>query len=123
MKQLLLYNLGEIKEEQILSLCSAQHIAFRKVLTDDYLETLGSLLNVKDAGKIGIPFTGIPFTDEMLVFHNFKEKEIDKFLEQYKSKGIESIHLKAQTTMHNIDWNSLRLHDELAQEHKYFSRS
>ncbi len=122
MKQLLLYNVNGKKEEQILNLCSSLHIAPRKVETVEFLESLGALLRVKGMTRLDIPFGGFPFTDEMLVFHDLKDKELDSFLEKYRTRGIEKIALKAQTTLHNIGWNSMKLHDELTQENKAMSQ-
>ncbi len=122
MKKLLLYNLKHEKEEQVLELCSSLHITVIVIKKEDYLESLGALLKIQGTHRINIPFTGFPFTEEMMIFHNFKEKELDNFLEKYHTKKIGKIDLKAQTTPYNIEWNSLKIHDELTQENKIMSQ-
>lgn len=86
MKKLLLYNLKHEKEEQVLELCSSLHITVIVIKKEDYLESLGALLKIQGTHRINIPFTGFPFTEEMMIFHNFKEKELDNFLEKISYK-------------------------------------
>jgi hypothetical protein len=122
MKKLLLYNLEHEKEKQVLELCSSLHITVIIIKKEDYLESLGTLLKIQGTHRINIPFTGFPFTEEMMIFHDFREKELDNFLEKYNTKKIGRIDLKAQTTPHNIEWNSLKIHDELTYENKIMSQ-
>ena len=122
MKKLLLYNLEHEKEKQVLELCSSLYITVIIIKKEDYLESLGTLLKIQGTHRINIPFTGFPFTEEMMIFHDFREKELDNFLEKYNTKKIGRIDLKAQTTPHNIEWNSLKIHDELTYENKIMSQ-
>lgn len=116
-KEILLYNLDNAKGKQISAVCSPLHIECRHVQRDEYLQLIGAL-----AGMPGFPpkarILGPTFDDEMMVFCGFDNDSIYTFLSHYKQAGISPIWLKANLTPHNLQWNSIQMHDELMKEHQ-----
>lgn len=123
MQQILLYNLEGKKAQQIKQLCTLQKIRFKSIAPEQYMETIGSLAGVAGMEKTNVPFTGVPFPDEMLVFVNFNDEALWDFLSRYRKAGIEPINLKAGLTPHNVTWNSIQLRDELMKEHEEIKKN
>ena len=93
-------------------------IKIRIITKEQYNQTLGAL-----AGIDGFPlkeevYTGDGFTDEMLVFKGFDNALLDRFLVEFKKLHLTRIGLKAVLTEHNINWDSIALHEELLAEDK-----
>lgn len=122
MKELLLYNLENSKGAQIEQLCKELGIQFRDVLPQQYLEPVGALAGIKGIELTGIPFTGDPFRDEMLVFSGFDDASLRRFLDSYRLAGIAKVELKAGLTSHNVLWDSIQLRNELKSEHDELER-
>lgn len=116
MKKLLLYNLDNQKGREIECLCKKLNIEYKHIPAADYLEHIGTLAALSGFNRIGLPFTGIPFPDEIILFQNFDSSSLNLFLDKYRSAGIPSVPLKAGLTPTNIHWNSLQLHKELKNE-------
>lgn len=117
MGKILLYNLKNEKRQQIEQLCSFMKIDFEMIKPEEYLEPIGALAGIKGIEKAGIPYTDIPFTEELLLFAGFNDKSLHDFLTRYRQAGISKIDLKAGLTPHNLLWNSIQLRNELRQEH------
>ena len=62
------------------------------------------------------------FDDPMLVFAGFTGQKLDQFLNAMRKQKIPRINLKAMLTEHNVQWDSVTLHDELAKEHEAMKR-
>ena len=120
--EIFLYNLDNAKGRMIEALCSRQGIAYRHVPVADYLERIGYVCGIEGFSRIDIPFTGVPFTDEMILMKGFDNTSLQNFLVAYRDEGISSVMLKAGLTPTNVHWNSLQLHDELAHEYETFRR-
>ncbi len=58
------------------------------------------------------------FDDPMLVFAGFTGTKLNQFLNAMHKQKIPRINLKAMVTEHNVNWDSVTLHEELAKEHK-----
>ena len=132
---LLFYNLENSKGRTLKMLCLRLKIKIRiitkeqynqtllkikiRIITkEQYNQTLGAL-----AGIDGFPlkeevYTGNGFTDEMLVFKGFDNALLDRFLMEFKKLHLTRIGLKAVLTEHNINWDSIALHEELLAEDK-----
>ena len=123
MKELLLYNLDTPKGREIELLCRQMRIAYKHIPAADYLEHIGTLAGISGFRRIGLPFTGIPFTDEIVLFKNFDNTSLNLFLDKYRTVGIPPVFLKAGLTPTNIHWNSLQLHKELTEEYQALARS
>ncbi len=120
MAEIFLYNLHTPKGEAIEQLCTKLHIKCRHIDPRDYLERLGFITGNKNFERIGIPFTGNAFDDEMMLLKNFEGNTLDLFLEAYRKAGITPVILKAALTPTNIHWNTLQLYEELARERRAF---
>ena len=108
---ILFYNLENSKGRTLKMLCLRLKIKI-------HIETLGAL-----AGIDGFPlkedvYIGDGFTDEMLVFKGFDNALLDRFLVEFKKLHLTRIGLKAVLTEHNINWDSIALHEELLAEDK-----
>lgn len=118
MEEILLYNLEGEKGKQIRQLCAEMKIRFQNISAGQYGEPIGALASGGGMEKTGIPFTGIPFQDEMMVFAGFEDDNLRNFLSRYYQAGIGKVSLKAALTPYNVKWNSAELHDELKREHE-----
>lgn len=58
------------------------------------------------------------FDDPMLVFAGFTGTKLNQFLNAMYKQKIPMVNLKAMLTEHNVNWDSVTLHDELAKEHE-----
>ena len=63
-------------------------------------------------------YTGAGFEDEMLVMANFPAGMMNTFLGLFRRMGIAPVALKAMLTPTNAAWDSEKLHEELAGEHR-----
>lgn len=117
MKELLAYNLNNSKGAQIEQLCAALNIRLRNIKPEQYLEPVGAMAGIKGIELTGIPFTDVPFRDEMLIFVEFDDASLHGFLNSYRQAGIGKVELKAGLTPHNLLWNSIQLRNELKSEH------
>ena len=62
------------------------------------------------------------FNEPMLVFDGFSGQKLDQFLIAMRKQKIPKINLKAMLTEHNVKWDSMTLHDELAREHEAMNK-
>lgn len=53
---------------------------------------------------------------ELLVFCGLEDGLLDRFLAEYRRRGIDPIGLKAVATPHNLFWTVCELTEELEQE-------
>lgn len=118
MEEILLYNLEGEKGKQIRQLCAEMKIRFKSIPAGQYGEPIGALVCTERMEKTGIPFTGIPFQDEMILFAGFEDDRLRNFLSRYYQAGIGKVSLKAALTPYNVKWNSAELHNELKREHE-----
>ena len=54
----------------------------------------------------------------LLVFAGFTGAKLNQFLNAMYKQKIPRVNLKAMLTEHNVNWDSVTLHDELAKEHE-----
>lgn len=125
---ILLYNLDSATvRNKIKFLCIQNGIHIRVVEKNQYdipvgmlafgkKEDMTSYLRSKNSGE------GASFDDPMLVFAGFTGQKLDQFLNAMRKQKIPRINLKAMLTEHNVNWDSVTLHDELAKEHEAMHR-
>lgn len=121
MIKILLYNLNNETGKRIRTLCLQLGVKACDVPVSDYLVPIAALAGIMKKGNNVQTFQGVPFTDEMMVFCGFNDKELDKFLSEYRKARIPFIPLKAGLTPTNAVWNSLQLHQAISQEHDEMS--
>ena len=75
-----------------------------------------ALCGAEDAREAA--YTGAGFEDEMLAMANFPAGMMNTFLGLFRRMGIAPVALKAMLTPTNAAWDSEKLHEELAGEHR-----
>lgn len=118
MKQpvLLCYNLTGEKMQKIRLAAMRLKIRVRPVEKAEYAQTIAALCGAEDAREAA--YTGAGFEDEMLVMANFPAGMMNTFLGLFRRMGIAPVALKAMLTPTNAAWDSEKLHEELAGEHR-----
>lgn len=118
MKQpvLLCYNLTGEKMQKIRLAAMRLKIRVRPVEKTEYAQTIAALCGAEDVREAA--YTGAGFEDEMLVMANFPAGMMNTFLGLFRRMGIAPVALKAMLTPTNAAWDSEKLHEELAGEHR-----
>lgn len=118
MKQpvLLCYNLHGEKMQKIRLAAMRLKIRVRPVEKDEYAQTVAALCGMEE--KTDAVYTGAGFADEMLVMANFPAGMMNAFLGLFRRMGIAPVALKAMLTPTNAAWDSEKLHEEIAGEHR-----
>ena len=118
MKQpvLLCYNLSGEKMQKIRLAAMRLKIRVRPVEKDEYAQTVAALCGLEE--KTDAAYVGAGFEDEMLVMANFPAGMGNAFLGLFRRMGIAPVALKAMLTPTNAAWDSEKLHEELAGEHR-----
>ena len=120
----LVYNMKNTSKGKLLKLiCMQLGIRVRPVEPEEYLQPVGYL-----AGLIGVEpsetgYNGEGFDDEMLILCGFTGSRMDLLFGMFRRQKMERIALKAVVTEHNWSWDSIRLHEELQQEHTYMQQN
>lgn len=130
-QKLLLIQIKEPKASQIRALCKRLDIRPVAVASRDFWKTLGSLAGVKGfagsftpekallhpaAGAAAPLAANLMPPSEILVFCGMTSDDLDRFLETYRTAGIEPVGLKAVITPANIRWDVPTLCRELLRE-------
>ena len=118
MKQavLLCYNLAPEKAQKIRLAAMRLKIRVRPVSREEYGQTLAALCGMEETADA--VYSGAGFEDEMLVMVNFPAGMMNTFLGLFKRMGIAPVALKAILTPTNAQWDSEKLHAEIASEHE-----
>ena len=118
MKQavLLCYNLAPEKAQKIRLAAMRLKIRVRPVAKEEYGQTLAALCGMEETTDAA--YGGAGFEDEMLVMANFPAAMMNTFLGLFRRMGIAPVALKAILTPTNAQWDSERLHAEIASEHE-----
>lgn len=119
-KTILINNIKGEKLSKLEALCKMQNIRIKKVAHALLGQPVGFLANAVGVKKTGSVYKGGALPDEMLVFADFDDKDLDGFLAGYKEAGIEPIALKAVVTPTNMGWTFVELYHELVQERKAY---
>ena len=118
MKQavLLCYNLAPEKAQKIRLAAMRLKIRVRPVAKEEYGQTLAALCGMEETTDAA--YGGEGFEDEMLVMANFQTAMMNTFLGLFRRMGIAPVALKAILTPTNAQWDSEKLHAEIASEHE-----
>ena len=122
MKQavLLYYNLNPEKAQKIRLAAMRLKIRVRPVAQAEYGQTLSALCGLE--ALTDAAYDGAGFEDEMLVMANFPAGMMNTFLGLFRRMGITPVALKAMLTPTNAQWNSEKLHTEIASEHEAMTK-
>lgn len=115
-KLILVNNIKNDKQAGLESICKRLNIKIKKVPQGFLGQPLGFLAQVPGMKKVGGSFLGSPIEDEVIVFSDFDDADLDEFLAAYKESGMEPIELKAVVTPTNQNWTFVELYNELVQE-------
>ena len=118
MKQavLLCYNLAPEKAQKIRLAAMRLKIRVCPVAKEEYGQTLAALCGMEETTDAA--YGGAGFEDEMLVMANFQTAMMNTFLGLFRRMGIAPVALKAILTPTNAQWDSEKLHAEIASEHE-----
>ena len=125
---ILLYNLDSAAiRNKIKFLCIQGGIHIRVVEKNQYDVPIGTLaFGKKEDMELYLRSENSEenpsFNDPMLVFVGFTGQKLDQFLNAMRKQKIPKINLKAMLTEHNVKWDSMTLHDELAREHEAMNK-
>ena len=118
----LCYNLRDTKKgRKIAMIFASLGYRVRHVEKGDYGQPIGVLAGADSKpDEKKIVYDGEGFSDEMLVMYAEKQQMFDRALMMMrKEKSV--VDLKAVLTETNSNWDSIRLHEELMQEHQYMT--
>lgn len=127
---ILLYNLNSAIGNKIKFLCIQGGIHIRVVDKSQYHVPVGMLAFGKKEDIESYTCSehsesseaNVSFDDPMLVFAGFTGTKLEQFLNAMRKQKIPRINLKAMLTEHNVNWDSVTLHDELAKEHEAMNK-
>ena len=123
MELALLYNLsGTEKGKKIRRLLFRSGIGIRDVKPEEYSRSIGFLTVGPAYREAKSSEPSIVFMDEMIVFSGIPDELLDSVLTEMRRERL-IVGLKAVATEHNMEWSSVRLHDELVREREYMARN
>lgn len=115
MGMILLYEMNKDRERAMKDLARSLGHQAKTVDKALYGETLGYLAGITGFKRSMTKEVPEPFKEEMLVLSGMDEEGMELFLAAMKEREV-SVSLKAVLTIHNIQWSSRKLHEELLRE-------
>lgn len=112
---ILIYNLDNSQKLKLMFICSQLKLRLISVPRADYAQPLGALVGMSK--RIPAEPGGEDFSDEMLVMVNFSNPLLNAFLAALRQNHVQGIALKAILTPTNAAWDSVKLRNELMEEH------
>lgn len=125
---ILLHINDKTKRQQIVSLCHSLNHQIKLFDEADAEHTVGELAGISKPGhgKSGENADKTQLSDKLdssnksmpdcIIFSDISSDAMDRFLAEYKKRGIEPTHLKAIVTVHNMKWSVDELINELKKE-------
>ncbi len=119
---ILLHINDKTKRQQIVSLCHSLNHQIKFFDEADAEHTVGELARISKPGhgkseynadKLNSSNKSLP---DCIIFSDILSDAMDRFLAEYKKRGIEPTHLKAIVTVHNMKWSVDELINELKKE-------
>ena len=107
-------NLNGTKAAKIKMAAVKLGLRIHTVSPDEFTLPLGRLVGLPSYADAE-PLESEPFTQEMLIFHEFTESQLDAFLAEIRRAG--GVRLKAVVTPTNASWCISSLYRELEAEH------
>lgn len=121
MKRLFTVNLTPDKKRVVEDICSRLGAACAELDRLCYGVCLGDLCASEDPGTCSqAGYTGRELSMDMLIFDGISSKELDIFLDRYRTSGLEPVKLKAMVTETNAGWTVEKLYGELAKEYLFY---
>lgn len=117
----LCYNLQGPRAQLVSQLAKNAGIEPFLVPKEAYAQLIGALCGVLTPTEEA--YEGEGFNEEMMLMAHLKKGMLTRFLDGFRDIGIPSIPLKAMLTNNNSQWDSIKLHSELMEEHTYFKNA
>lgn len=118
-KQILLYNIKDKKRSlDLRKVLLPLKIRIRAVQPADFAHPLGYLAGVEGFEPSQASPEHFSFEDEMMVMAGFTGSDIDQVIRSFHKHKIPGIPLKAVLTSENQKWDSLKLYENLREEHE-----
>lgn len=117
----LAFNLKDGDLMRIRALSQPLGLRVKAVPPESFATPIGAMLGLPVAPSRA-PVESGGFSDPMLLMCGLDEAQFNGFLRLMKGPGLPRVPLKAVLTPHNVGWNALQLHEELAREHAAMSR-
>ena len=118
----LTFNLPREVFERIRARSAVLGLSVKAVPPESFTLPVGAMLGIP-ASPSGAQMEGGSFSDPMLLMCGLDENQFNQFLQMLRGPGLPRIPLKAVLTPHNVGWNALQLHRELAREHEAMARA
>ena len=113
----LLYHIEGEKGRKLKALLVQNGIRIRSVKPEQYGQPIGFLAGVKGIEPWEGTYQGEDFPEEMMVLKGIFCRRLDMLLGLMRREGI-SIGLKAVVTEQNMLWDSVKLYEEIREEHE-----
>lgn len=117
---LLCYNLSPVKAPKLKAACIKAGIRIREIAPEQFTLPLGRILG-HDEFADAEPTQESVFQDELVVFYQFTNQQLDRLLADIRKAG--GIRLKAVVTPTNISWNACALVRELIAEREALAKN
>lgn len=114
MAAILFYNLDGGKGSRLRMLAMRLRVRVQNVSPTEFGETLAALTGREPRTNAACD---APFSGEMLVFVDFDNGLLNRFLTEARKARL-TVPLKAVLTPTNMHWTSVRLHEEIGREHE-----
>lgn len=115
MPKVYLYLKNEIKRNQIIDLCNLLKVETSLLCKLDLKKTLKEIINTNNSNVEEID------GEEVIIFEDFTQGQLEMFLGLYKERNIEDVSLKAVITPYNLEWTLDKLINELKKEREYYN--
>lgn len=114
--KILLYSMPKDIHKEIAALCLKLGITCKKVPRGLFNQQIGYHAQLQGFVKTKERYEGEDLAEPMMVFSGLDNALLDRFLDEYKKVGIKPVALKAIATVHNVNWDTFILFDNLCQE-------
>lgn len=118
MEQLLVYKLEDKEYFPIVEkICKQLNIKIKIISDSDVNFSIGYLVGIDGYTKVRIDDLKID-NQEMIVFAEFSDEQLEIILQLFRNAQIPFIPLKAVLTATNVEWSFAKLHDNVEEEYK-----
>ena len=107
------FNLSEARLSKLRFICFKLGILVNPIPTERQDHHIATLVGLSDPESDPGQNT---FPDEMLLFHNLSDYQLNQFLTACKQQRFAPVALKAVVTPTNLSWTAVKLWAELCQE-------
>ncbi len=116
---ILTFNLSDARLAKLRFICMKLGILVRPVPAEKFDHHIASLVGLHEPETEPSVHT---FPDEMLLFHNLSDAQLNRFLQTCKQQRFAPVALKAVVTPTNVTWTPVELCAELWRERKALLR-